>query len=115
MNTETLLIIITIVVVGAILAYLQRKALTDAIIEIVENQDLVSNIETVVEQQPQATQDLVAVLQRQLTLIEGLVRGAGLIDTPIGRVIDKIEDSAREITDANGAEKPKEDPETPAG
>ncbi len=110
---EWVLAIVTVVIVVLLLAYFAKKSIVSAIETILADQAVIANTEKIVESQPESVQGVLDVVHRQLDMIEGLLRNAGVLGTPVGVILDKVEDFVEKITDdVPEDEKP---PEAPAG
>lgn len=113
MQTEWIISIAVVVVSVLVMAYINRKSIVEAIEMILTNPAVITNSENVVGAQPIALQETFKVIHRQMDLIENLMRNSGLIDTPIGRIVDVTEDFADEIT--NDTPYKPTPPDTPQG
>jgi hypothetical protein len=98
MQTEWVVSLVVVFVTVLLMAWINRKSIEQAIKLLLTNPAVITNTENIVGVQPVALQETFKIIHRQMDLIETLVRDAGLIDTPIGRVIDYAEDFADEIT-----------------
>jgi hypothetical protein len=113
MQTEWIISIAVVVVSVLVMAYINRKSLVEAIEMILTNPSVITNTENVVGAQPVVLQETFKVIHRQMDLIESLARNAGLIDTPVGRIIDVVEDFGEEVT--NDTPYKPTPPDTPEG
>lgn len=110
MQYEWFINIIVVVVTVGLMTYFTRRAFNQAVAEILENQEVIASTEKIVEAQPETTQDFLKVVHRQIDLLEGLLKNAGLLDTTvIGKIIDKGEDFLEKVTN----DTPEQPPITP--
>lgn len=85
------------VIVTVAIAYIARKPLAQALIDLLINEAVIDSTEALVEQAPDHVSELIGVLHKQMELLETMINKAGYGETDVGKVVDKLEDAVEDI------------------